>query len=68
MNNRIKSRRILYSVEEILDRRYVGRKGNRVEYLIKWRGYDEKANTWEPRSCLVNFYYSRCTNISVAEM
>uniref|UniRef100_A0A914YUV3 Chromo domain-containing protein n=1 Tax=Panagrolaimus superbus TaxID=310955 RepID=A0A914YUV3_9BILA len=35
-----------YVVEKILDKRGHGRK---VEYLIKWRGYDDPIeNTWEP--------------------
>uniref|UniRef100_A0AC35FY62 Chromo domain-containing protein n=1 Tax=Panagrolaimus sp. PS1159 TaxID=55785 RepID=A0AC35FY62_9BILA len=35
-----------YVVEKILDKRGSGKK---VEYLIKWRGYDDPAeNTWEP--------------------
>lgn len=37
-----------YVVEKILDKRY-NRKKKRVEYLIKWTGYDsESENTWEP--------------------
>uniref|UniRef100_A0A915Q346 valine--tRNA ligase n=1 Tax=Setaria digitata TaxID=48799 RepID=A0A915Q346_9BILA len=36
-----------YVVERILDRRYNRRK-KRIEYLIKWAGYDnESENTWE---------------------
>ncbi|KAM3728432.1 Chromo domain-containing protein [Dirofilaria immitis] len=36
-----------YVVEKILDRRYNRRK-KRIEYLIKWAGYDsESENTWE---------------------
>ena len=35
--------RPLYEVEKIVARR----KGN-VEYLVKWRGYDEEDNSWEP--------------------
>lgn len=38
-----------YEVESI-----VGRRNNdgRVEYLIKWKGYSEEENTWEPESNL----------------
>lgn len=36
-----------YVVEKILDKRYNRRK-RRIEYLIKWAGYDnENENTWE---------------------
>ena len=40
-----------YEVEEILDRRV---KGRQEEYLIKWKGYDDSENTWEPRKHLRN--------------
>lgn len=34
-----------YVVEKIVDKRKVRGK---VQYLLKWRGYDESQNTWEP--------------------
>ncbi|KAI1280308.1 Chromobox -like protein 3 [Halotydeus destructor] len=34
-----------FQVETILDRRT---KGGVTEYFLKWRGYDESENTWEP--------------------
>ena len=34
-----------YEVEKILDSR---RRRNRLEYLIKWKGYPTEENTWEP--------------------
>ena len=34
-----------YEVEEILDQRWVR---NQQEYLVKWKGYSQEENTWEP--------------------
>ena len=36
-----------YEVETVLDKRT--KKGGQVEYLVKWKGYDDPDdNTWEP--------------------
>lgn len=41
----------VYEVEAILDHR---KKGRRVEFLVKWKGYDNEHNTWEPKTNLTN--------------
>ena len=35
-----------YEVEKILDHR---KKGRQTEYQVKWKGYSDKDNTWEPQ-------------------
>ena len=36
-----------YEVEKVLEKRV--KKGNSVEYLVKWKNYDDPDdNTWEP--------------------
>jgi len=38
-----------YSVEKILEKRL---RHGKVEYLIKWEGYPDSENTWEPQANL----------------
>src|SRR4051795_730229 len=40
-----------YEVERILDKRI---RYNKLQYLVKWKGYNLKDATWEPNSFLGN--------------
>jgi hypothetical protein len=40
-----------YEVERIINHRHTGQ-GKKLQYLIKWKGYLESDNTWEPTSHL----------------
>eukprot|EP01117_Protostelium_nocturnum_P018171 TRINITY_DN7543_c0_g1_i2.p1 TRINITY_DN7543_c0_g1~~TRINITY_DN7543_c0_g1_i2.p1 ORF type:complete len:416 (+),score=139.49 TRINITY_DN7543_c0_g1_i2:49-1296(+) len=45
----------IYVIETILDHRFAvikGRKTKKREYLVKWEGYGDEHNTWEPE---INF-------------
>jgi hypothetical protein len=44
-----------YDVEQLIGKRTKKtRAAPRVEYLIKWKGYTEHDNTWEPETNLTN--------------
>ena len=45
----LKPKNDIYNVEEILDKRKSGRY---YEYLIKWEGYPDEQNSWEPKKHL----------------
>jgi Chromo (CHRromatin Organisation MOdifier) domain len=40
-----------YEVEHIINHQNIGQ-GKALQYLIKWKGYPESNNTWEPTSHL----------------
>ena len=40
-----------YIVEKILDKK---KEGKKIFYYVKWVGYPESENTWEPLSNLTN--------------
>ena len=40
----------LYVIEKLLEKRYVW--NIRFQYLVKWKGYGNEHNTWEPKASL----------------
>ena len=49
----------LFEAEKIVKERY--RKG-KLEYLIKWKGYSTKHNSWEPAENIPTKVRHRCKN------
>jgi hypothetical protein len=47
-----------YEVEKILGSQ---KRGKRLEYYIKWKGYGQEENTWEPKANLANSPELVCT-------
>lgn len=44
-----------FVVEAVLGERY-NKKKKMKEYLLKWKGYSDAENTWEPETNLVLFF------------
>jgi hypothetical protein len=40
----------MFVFEKIVSKR---KKNNKIEYLVKWEGYNDKFNTWEARTSLI---------------
>ncbi|KAJ9520648.1 hypothetical protein QJQ45_007529 [Haematococcus lacustris] len=53
-----------YEAERIVNHRHV-RAGKAKEYLVKWKGYEDSDNTWEPASNLANA--PDCVNLYKAQ-
>ena len=44
----------VFEVEAIRGRRLMGKKGKKkVEYFVKWKGYPESDNLWQPAESMV---------------
>jgi len=41
-----------YIIEKLLDKRYPGPKGIKIQYLVKWKDYGNEHNSWESKSSL----------------
>jgi len=41
-----------YEVEAILSHRF--KRGNKIEYLVRWKGYGHEYDTWEPEENCAN--------------
>lgn len=49
----------MYLIEKVLKQRL---KNGSVEYLIKWKGFSEKYNSWEPKSMVQEFKQTNIEN------
>ena len=49
-SNTIRGNPKTFVVQKILDKK---KEGNRIYYLIRWKGFTEKDDTWEPRQNLI---------------
>ena len=47
-----KSEEKLYVIEKLLEKRYNRYIGARCQYLVKWKGFGNDHNTWEPKAGL----------------
>ena len=54
----------MYNVEAIMARKYESKRKTYV-YLVKWAGYDEDQNTWEPKQNLIS---ARESNVNKGAM
>jgi hypothetical protein len=51
---RVQSNREEYEVEQVLSRRPIKGRDNEYEYKVKWKGFDDDENTWEPLAMFKN--------------
>jgi hypothetical protein len=60
-----------YKVEAIRSRQRHGRK-KQLQYLVKWKGYPESDNTWEPADHVqaprLVKQYEHCQSLSIKEI
>lgn len=42
----------VYVVDRVLDKRF--NKNGEIEYLVKWEGWSDKFNSWEPEEHIID--------------